>query len=233
MKKISVLYLRRLPSVAAVLLTLSLLLLARSLSGRESALPALSPSLFGVSVVIDAGHGGGDPGMVGSFALEKDINLAVARDLAEYCRAAGAAVTLTREGDAALAVGKREDMEKRVDLTRAAQADVFISLHCNSFVSDPGQHGAQVFYARDNPAGQRLAETLQNALGEALGNTDRAALPHPDSYLLKNLEGATVIVEMGFLSNPAEEKRLADAAYQWELAWALFHGLAAHLAQAQ
>ena len=227
-KRVRVLILRRRPVLAALLLILALLLGLRSAAGRELMEPALAPALFGVSVVIDPGHGGADPGMVGGAAEEKDVNLAVGRKLAEYCRAAGAAVTLTREEDSPLAERKRDDLQARVDLAR--QADIFISLHCNSFVADPDQHGAQVFYAAGNDEGQRLAETLQLSLCDRLGTTDRSALSHPDSYLLKNLEGPAVIVEMGFLSNGAEEAQLTAAAYQWDLAWALFCGLADYLA---
>lgn len=228
-KRMTVLFLRRRPKLLAAGLCLTLLILAGSLSQREPARSVLAPALFGVSIVIDAGHGGADPGMVGSFILEKDINLSMARILAEYCRSAGAAVTLTREGDAALAEAKRQDMEERVGLTQAAEADIFISLHCNSFVSDPAQQGAQVFYAAGNGEGERLAKVLQQSLAERLGNTDRSALPHADSYLLKNIDTAAVIVEMGFLSNAREEELLASAAYQWELGWALFRGLADYL----
>ena len=231
-KKVSVFFLRRRGGAGAVALCLALLLLVRGLAAGEPARSALAPALFGASIVIDAGHGGADPGMVGSAAVEKEINLAVAGILADYCRQAGATVTLTRDQDGALAETKREDMAARVALTEEVQADVFISLHCNSFVYGPAQHGAQVFYAGGNAEGQRLAETLQSALVSQLGNTDRAALAHPDSYLLKNIDGAAVIVEMGFLSNAEEQQRLSSPAYQWELGWALFLGLNDYLAQA-
>lgn len=229
-KRVSVFVLRPRPGLVAVVLCLALLLGLRGGLAKGRLQQALAPSLFGVSLVVDAGHGGADPGMVGGAVLEKDVNLAAARCFAEYCRAAGADVTMTRESDAALSDSKRADLEQRVAITEKAQADVFISLHCNSFVADPGQHGAQVFYAADNEEGRRLAETLQRALSEELGNTERTALPHADSYLLKNIDCPAVIVEMGFLSNTAEEEELASPDYQWELGWALFRGLSDYLA---
>ena len=227
-KKVIVLRRPGRPVLAAMLLIPALLLSLGRLAGEEIMEPVLAPALFGVSIVIDPGHGGWDPGMVGDAAKEKDVNLAAGMKLAEYCRAAGASVTLTRQEDAALAESKREDLQARADLGR--EADIFISLHCNSFVAGPAQHGAQVFYAAGNEEGQRLAEALQLSLRDRIGTTDRNALPHPDSYLLRNLEGPAVIVEMGFLSNAAEEERLAASAYQWDLAWALFSGIADYLA---
>lgn len=193
-----------------------------SLLTAEPLRPALAPALFGRSLVIDAGHGGWDPGMVGPNSVEKEINLAVALALAEYCRAGGAAVSLTRESDQALDASKPADMALRVELAEAAPADLFISLHCNSFVSGPSQRGAQVFFQRDNEAGRELALTVQQRLAAELGNTDRQALPHADSYLLKNISAPAVICEMGFLSNPEEEALLIDSAYQWQLAWSLY-----------
>lgn len=229
-KRVSVFVLRPRSGFLAVVFGLALLLVLRGAATRGQLQQALAPSLFGVSLVIDAGHGGADPGMVGDAVLEKDVNLTVAQILSGYCRSAGADVTMTRESDASLSDSKRADLDERVSLTQKAQADVFISLHCNSFVADPSQHGAQVFYAADNEEGRRLAETLQHALSQQLGNTERTALPHADSYLLKNIDCPAVIVEMGFLSNAAEEEELASPDYQRELGWALFRGLGDYLA---
>ena len=232
-KRVTVFRLRRHTGLWAVVLCLALLFALRGAVIWGRVLPALSPSLFGVSLVIDAGHGGADPGMVGGAVLEKDVNLAVARCLSSYCRSAGAGVTVTREGDAALNGSKRADLEARAALAETARADLFVSLHCNSFVADPSQHGAQVFYEAGNEEGRRLAEALQRSLREQLGNTERAALPHPDSYLLKNIDCPAVIVEMGFLSNAAEEEQLASPGYQWELGWALFRGVSDYLLAAE
>ena len=229
-KRVSVFVLRPRSGFLAVVLGLALLLVLRGAAMRGQLQQALAPSLFGVSLVIDAGHGGADPGMVGDAVLEKDVNLTVVQILSDYCRSAGADVTMIRESDASLSDSKRADLDERVALTQKAQADVFISLHCNSFVADPSQHGAQVFYAAGNEEGRRLAETLQRALSQQLGNTERTALPHADSYLLKNIDCPAVIVEMGFLSNAAEEEELASPDYQQELGWALFRGLGDYLA---
>ena len=112
-----------------------------------------------------------------------------------------------------------------VALVEAVDADIFLSLHCNSYVSSPSQHGSQVFYQKGNEEGQLLAETLQDSLVAELANTERVALPHRESYLLQNIERPAVICEMGFLSNSEEEALLLSSEYHWQLAWALYRGL--------
>ena len=211
------------------LLLISLLLVGASL-GRSiwrdvnNDLQAMAPALFGQVILIDAGHGDYDPGVMGiSGAREADINLAIAKKLEEYCRQGGMTVLMTRSSDAALADRKKEDMRRRVEL--AETADIFVSLHCNSYIGSSKQHGAQVFYQKGNEAGQLLAEAVQTRLKEELGNTDRVALAHPDSYLLKNIDAPAIIAEMGFLSNQEEEALLQNESYQWQVAWSIYQAL--------
>ncbi len=188
--------------------------------------PALAPALTGVTLVIDPGHGGADAGVTGTNgAPEDDINLAISKKLAEYCRRAGAEVILTRETEDALCEGKRSDLQARVEKAQAEEGDIFISLHCNSYVGDSSQHGAQVFYEKGNTEGEQLANILQNRLQQDLGNTERVALPHPSSYLLQHLSQPAVIVEMGFLTNAEEEALLQQEEYQWQIALSLYIGL--------
>lgn len=212
-----------------LLLALALLLTAKAAMSQAAA-EALAPALFGRHIVIDPGHGGWDPGMQGQGgSVEAEINLAVALKLADYLRQAGALVTLTRESDEALAETKGADMGARLNVSKAAEADIFISLHCNSFVSSQSQHGAQVFFQAGDEEGQALAKSLQDSLAQVLG-TERTALKHPDAYLLKHSACPAAIAEMGFLSNSEEEALLLDSAYQWQVAWALFLGTEAYFA---
>lgn len=210
------------------LLALALLLSLRFYLIQKDALATLSPALFGKSIVIDPGHGGWDPGMKGaSGSLEADINLEIAHKLAEYCREAGATVNMTRESNMALATTKAEDMAKRVEIANTMDADIFISIHCNSY---PGQSGAQVFYEKGNSQGKYLAEAIQENIRSQLNNSSRQALPHADAYLLHEISCAAVICEAGFLSNVEEESWLNDNTYQWDMAWAFYTGLVAYLA---
>ncbi|MDO4732022.1 MAG: N-acetylmuramoyl-L-alanine amidase [Bacillota bacterium] len=187
-------------------------------------LEAMAPALFGKLILIDAGHGGFDPGVLGTAgSREAEINLSVAKKLEEYCMQGGMTVLMSRSGDMALAGSKRADLEARVLL--AETVDLFISLHCNSYLGSSLQQGAQVFYRQDNAAAQLLAEGIQHRLRQELGNTERSALPHPNSYLLKQIQAPAVIAELGFLSNPQEEALLQDESYQWKIAWAIYQAV--------
>lgn len=118
---------RGLIMIAIVLLFLAILFCVRAFIINNSAADAMAPALFGKSVVIDPGHGGWDPGMKGSSgSIEATVNLEIAQKLAEYCRQAGAFVSMTRETDNALGDTKAEDMAARVDLTEE-QTLIFLS----------------------------------------------------------------------------------------------------------
>ena len=187
---------------------------------------AISWAMIGKVLVIDAGHGGIDPGVVGQADTEeKDINLAIASQLGEILRQSGATVIMTRENDDALARSKREDLSLRIDLVEKNNPSLFISIHGNSYPRMRSLCGAQTFYKKGQDEGKRLAESIQAAIMTQLENTDRKALPHNDSYLLDNIRVPAVIVEVGFLSNPEEEKILNDSVYQWQMAEAIYRGI--------
>lgn len=185
----------------------------------------LSGAMIGRTIVIDAGHGGFDPGAVGlSGTLEKDVNLAVSRRLADYLRQSGATVLETRTEDQALAGTKKEDMAERVALANQNDADVFISIQAN-FLPQHQYSGAQTFYGSESAAGKVLSESIQQSIIDQLGNTHRVPMSLDGVYLMNALEIPGVIVEVGFLSNAAEEQVLNDADYQSEMAYAIYSGI--------
>lgn len=193
-----------------------------------------SQVLLGKSIVIDPGHGGFDPGVSGcTVSREADINLAVASSLAALLREGGAEVLLLRESDRALAGTKSADLSKRVQLAEQAEADIYLSLHCNAFEKDSPWHGAQCFYHAKNAQAGILAECIQNSLKASLQNTDRTALTHNTTYILKNLTMPAVIVEMGFLSNREEESKLLSSEYQMKMALAIYTAVCRYYASAQ
>lgn len=201
---------------------------------QVQALEAFSWAVGGQTIVIDPGHGGVDPGAVGPLGtLEKDITLSVSKRLGRILTQAGAQVYLTRETDIDLAgVGpgseKRRDLDNRVAVVRKHRAQVYISVQANSFGSQ--WTGAQTFYNNKSPSSIALARHIQEQLRQ-LTPTDRLALPI-DVYVLNQLPGSCTgaLVEVGFLSNPEEEKMLNDPLYQEKLAWAIYQGLARFLA---
>ena len=190
-----------------------------------------SPGIF--TVVIDAGHGGADPGVIGvSGTKESEINLAVAKALGEKFRSAGFRVVFTREGEGGLYGAfssgfKRRDMQKRKEIIESAAPAAVISVHQNSFPAQPSRRGGQVFYNVLSAEGRALAEHIQANLNVLSGKALSALAG--DYYMLNCTAYTSVIVECGFLSNAEEERLLADGDYREKLAGAVFMGALAFL----
>lgn len=190
---------------------------------------ALSWLLVGKTIVVDAGHGGADSGMRADGVLEKDVNLAIARRLADYLRQGGAKVVLTRNKDARLSTVRREDLSRRVALAQEHRADVMVSIHANSF-SDPGQHGAQTFSCPGSEPAKKLSHAIQAELVRILANTRRVPKEN-DYFLCRESTVPTVIVEVGFLTNPKERRLLQDPSYQDKVAFAIHAGIVKYFAE--
>ena len=153
------------------------------------------------TVVIDSGHGGVDPGKIGVDGVyEKDINLAIAKQLQKVLERNDCQVIMTREADQGLyeesdTNKKRADMAKRVSIMNGCDADVVVSIHQNSYPEE-AIHGAQVFYYEDSSEGKKLAEILQKHLVEVLDKENhRQAKGNRTYYMLKKTEATLVIVE--------------------------------------
>lgn len=187
-----------------------------------------------LKIVLDAGHGEPDGGAVGvSGTLEKDINLAIVQKLQEILEGKGIEVILTREGDSGLQEEsadtirkmKISDMNKRLNIIKNSEADLFISIHMNSF-SDSTVHGLHIFYDKSHPDIEETAEKIQNNIGEVTGaDTHTVKTADESLFLMKNPPIPAILVECGFLSNPDEEKKLNDEEYQAKIAWAIASAL--------
>ncbi|MGE4215256.1 MAG: N-acetylmuramoyl-L-alanine amidase [Anaerotignaceae bacterium] len=177
-------------------------------------------------VVIDAGHGGWDPGKAGkSGENEKDINLEIAKKLQILLETGGATVVISRDADEALGDSKRKDMKERKATAEGAEADILISIHQNSF-PQAGVKGAQVFYYNGSEEGKKLSQYIQARIKSDLDNTNqRQAKANTDYYILKNILIPTALVECGFLSNPNEEGLLNTEEYQQKVAWSIYLGI--------
>lgn len=186
-------------------------------------------------VVIDAGHGGDDPGKVGiNGALEKDINLKIANLVRQFLEADDVRVVMTREDenglyDADAPNKKVQDMKRRIALIDEAAPRVTVSIHQNSYPEEY-VHGAQVFFYTGSAEGQRLAETIQKRLIEGVDPENNRQVKANDSYyLLKKTGTPIVIVECGFLSNQAEADKLTTDLYQEKVAWEIHMGILQYL----
>lgn len=204
-------------------------------TGGLWAVPAATGAGGGISgrtIVLDAGHGGIDPGAVGpGGVLEKDITLAIARELERLLSRAAVFVIMVRHGDYDLADSsemqllnrKRQDLERRVRIAEEAQADLYLSIHANYFPS-PVWSGAQTFYCENQEASAALARVIQGELVRRLGPNTRTA--KAGNYrVLRDTSMPAALVEVGFLSNPREAELLADPVYQKKVAEAIFAGL--------
>ena len=187
--------------------------------------------LHGLTIAVDAGHGGYDGGAVGrvSGTPEKGINLDVAMRVQALLEEAGADVVMTRTGDYALcdenpAIRKKlQDMQRRAALITQGGADLVLSIHMNEYAGR-SQSGPQVFYREGCPAGRLLAGAVQEAMVRELKpDKERAALG--GDYYILTLGVPSVLVECGFLSNREEEARLMQAQYRQEVAGAIAQGV--------
>lgn len=184
-----------------------------------------------VCIVLDAGHGGFDPGKIGvDGQKEAEINLAIAEKVKGYLEANDVKVVMTRETaeglyDEGSDNKKVQDMKRRIEIMEEAQPLVTVSIHQNSYTEEY-VNGAQVFYYADSKAGEELAELLQESLREYLNpENQRQKKANNSYYLLKKTQVPTVIVECGFLSNVREAGLLSDEEYQDKVAWAIHMGI--------
>ncbi len=216
----------------AFLLLLTLLAaLFWGLALRETT-PTQSNAKAPLTVVLDAGHGGEDGGAVSESGIyEKDLNLAIAERLAALLRANGISVVMTRTEDVLLYDrnvdyhGRKKvlDLAARRKIAEETEGCIFVSIHMNAYPQTQ-YAGLQVWYSKHHEDSRRLAEGIQSLAREALQpeNNRKVKAATGSIYLLHHLECPAVLVECGFLSNPAEAARLSEEAYQDALARMLF-----------
>jgi len=205
---------------------------------ERKAVQALSWSVASKAIIVDPGHGGVDPGAVGrTGVLEKDVNLEIAKRLAVLLSQAGAAVVMTRERDydlsdpahqSSLPVRKKDDLAARAELANRYQADLYISIHVNSFPSSRWW-GAQTFYYPRRPESKRLACLIQQEFLKTLGDSERWVKPE-DFYVMRNVKMPAVVVEAGFISHPREEILMTEPVYQSKVAWCVYAGVVRYFA---
>lgn len=217
--------LRKLELIVLLLIVTGLVILNRNLSEIVTSENVEEDKIV---IVLDAGHGGKDPGKVGiNDVLEKDINLQIAVKVKGLLERHGFSVVMTREGDESLTGSnstKRDDMKARVDVINNTKPDIAVSIHQNSY-SDSQVSGAQVFYFSGSDEGKLYAETIQNELLRFDEENHRQAKANDNYYLLTNTKVPAVIVECGFLSNYEEAEKLAKEEYQEEISNVIVHGI--------
>ncbi len=194
---------------------------ATEISGKET---------LDFTVVVDAGHGGLDPGSIGykTKVKESEVNLAVAKLLQEKLENIGIRVVMTRSDSGGLyglstANYKKRDMQKRREIIENTRPDIVVSVHMNSYIRH-NLRGAQVFYDKTSAVSETLALAIQDQFASKLEESDKG-VSIGDYYMLKCTDAASVIAECGFLSNEEDEKLLINSSYQDKVAECIYVGI--------
>lgn len=189
-----------------------------SLSYLQPASSSSGPGLKGKLIVVDPGHGDHDPGATANNVREKDINLDIGLRLRDKLEKAGATVIMTRDKDVFL------ELSERVAIANNNNADAFISIHNNAAVATA--NGTETYWNRTYASSEskKLAEEIQRELIKRLKTRDRG-VKEGNFYVIRNTRMTSVLVEVGFVTNPEEAKKLADPAFREEAAEAIFQGI--------
>ncbi len=174
-------------------------------------------------IVIDAGHGGFDPGALSNGINEKDINLEMALAMRDYFTVCGYCVVMTRSADAStedeglnsVSERKSSDIRNRVALAESFADSVLICVHQNAY-SDTSQWGAQTFYGLQEPTSQLLAECILSSVISSLQPDNRRLCKPAEQriYITRTASCPTVLLECGFMTNETELARLCSEEYR-------------------
>ena len=170
-------------------------------------------------VVIDPGHGGPDVGATRNGIYEKNITLAMSKQLGRILQQMGYAVVYTRTDDIDL------DLEPRVQIAENARASAFVSVHVNSLDANASQvSGVETYYAPSASLGKSLAELVHQQIIASTGATDRG-VRSARFHVIVNTSMPAILVETGFITNPSEAVKLLNSAYQEQMAAAIARGV--------
>lgn len=180
--------------------------------------PVSEPSIQSkdFTVMLDAGHGGTDPGCVQDEILEKDITLTLTLLVKEKLESEGFQVLLTRDADETVS------LSERVTRTNESGADCFVSIHCNMCAEDTSIRGLECYFYRSEE-GQRLAEYILEAVnGASITNN---GVIEGNYMVVRDANIPAVLVETGYLSNPEECEALTSEEYQALIAGVITEGI--------
>lgn len=170
-------------------------------------------TLSGRTIVIDPGHGGNDAGAIGpTGVMEKSVTLNVALELRKLLEAEGATVIMTRETDTTVSYkgAKASDIEElgaRCEVANSIGADIFISIHADSFTRPEARGTTGYYYSGGSGRGQKLADCIRRNLVEQLGTPSRGTQPC-NFYVVRHTDMPATLIELGFISNKDEERLL-------------------------
>lgn len=177
-------------------------------------------SLRGLTIVVDPGHGGHDSGAPGAKSYEKNHTLDISRRLRTYLERRGATVLMTRDGDYFI------PLQGRTDFANARRADIFLSVHIDSYKSSSGGSTTHFYTGISQP----LAREIQKELANATGLKNRGTM-QSRFFVVRKTWMPSVLAEVAFISNPREEALLVNAAWRDRVAKGLAQGVANYVAK--
>lgn len=221
--------------ICGAALVVAALLLGSLNKTLETAATALPGATSKPVVIIDAGHGGMDGGAAAGGIIEKEINLEIALKTRDLCQLFGFTVIMTRDTDISIhdpeesgvRSQKTSDLYNRLDIMTETPGAVVVSIHLNKFPQSY-VHGPQVFYSPCTEASKDLAQLAQDNLELHLAVDKEREIKKADSslFLLYNNDvNPAILVECGFISNPAEAEKLKDEEYQNKIAMSICYTL--------
>ena len=172
-------------------------------------------------IVIDAGHGDEDPGSSISNVDEKDLNLQIALKLKSALEEEGYEVMMTRSDDTYLTLTERAEFANEVE------ADLFISIHQNSYIDDSTVSGIEVYYneSTKTESDEVLAQFIQTELVETTGARDRGIRAYDELVVTRKTEMPACLVELGYMTNKSELSLFQSDAYQYKLVTGMVNGI--------
>lgn len=177
--------------------------------------PPLTPgSLRGLTIVVDAGHGGSDNGAMGAHSMEKEHTLDIARKLRDLLQARGATVLMTRDSDVTL------NLYWRPQFANQRHADLFISIHVNSFRSSSSGTETYYYTAISLPLAREVHAEMIKALGLPNRKVQSARF-----VVIRDANMPAILTETAFISNPREEALLMQDSFRQTAANAMARGI--------
>lgn len=179
-------------------------------------------------IVLDAGHGGEDPGTLWESTYEKNINLEITTKLEKILQRKGYSVIMTRNNDTAVS------LESRIQLAENSRADVFVSIHQNALENDTVTNGIEVYCNENsNQNSSALAFAVQRAVIQATGATDLGADSFSNFYVVRENSVPACLIETGFLTSSMERSLLLSEEYQQKIASGIADGIHEYLQMQQ
>ena len=193
-----------------------------------------TPTPIAGRIVVDAGHGGSDDGAVYNGQKEKDIALDLALLLKERLEAKDYDVFLTRDSDELTGPydvnnNNRINPTERVELINSFHADIVISLHLNSYATDPSVSGLEILYGDNSELSKELADTLITPVINSCGAKNRGVKYRPDVMILQESAVPIVLIETGFITNQTDVANLQSFVYKHQMIQGIIEGVESYM----